>query len=144
MVCCGGNVNDPGRTRSVDEPLHCRHGLLCAGDVELPVGQHEVELGVDVPEDGHVTSSSRGLGLYLRPTFADGRPSVSTMSAVKSFDPRISDDPTPYASTGTLLSSNSTILSIVNPPETTIFTCSKPSLSSASRTLCTSRSFTPG
>ena len=35
------------------------------------------------------------------PTFADGRPSVMTMSAVKSFWPRISDEPIPYASTGT-------------------------------------------
>ncbi len=55
----------------------------------------------------------------------------------------MSDEPTPYASTGTPFSSKSLIFSIVKPPETTIFTCSKPSLSSASRTLCTSRSFTP-
>src|SRR3954454_24393888 len=41
------------------------------------------------------TSSSRGLGRKRRPAFADGRPSVITMSAVKSFSPRISGGPTP-------------------------------------------------
>src|SRR3954453_23037377 len=41
------------------------------------------------------TSSSRGLGRKRRPAFADGRPSVITMSAVKSFSPRISAEPTP-------------------------------------------------
>ena len=56
------------------------------------------------------------------PNFADGRPSVITMSAVKSFEPRISDEPTPYASTGTPRSSKSRIFSTVNPPETTIRT----------------------
>ncbi len=62
-----------------------------------------------------------------RPTFAEGRPSVITTSAVKSFSPRMSDDPTPYASTGTPRSSNARILSTPKPPETTIFTSSKPS-----------------
>jgi len=56
----------------------------------------EVDLGLDVPEDAiHVTSSSRGFGRYQRPIFPEGRPSVRTMSAVKSFEPRISDEPTP-------------------------------------------------
>ena len=41
------------------------------------------------------TGSSRGLGRSTRPTFERGRPSTRTMSAVKSFDPRRSDDPTP-------------------------------------------------
>src|SRR6266571_6848944 len=136
-------MHDPGRARSVDEALHRADCLLRATDIELPVRKHEVDLGVDVPKDGHVTSSSRRLGLYVRPTFADGRPSASTISAVKSFEPRISDEPTPYASTGTPCSSNSMIFSIVKPPEATIFTCSKPSLSSVSRTLRTSRSLTP-
>ena len=95
VVVGRGDVDDPGRARSVDETLHRRNRLLGAGDVELPVREHEVDLRVDVPEDCHVTSSSRGFGLYVRPTFADGRPSVSTMSAVKSFEPRISDEPTP-------------------------------------------------
>ena len=62
---------------------------------------------------------------------------------MKSFCPRISDEPTPYASTGTPACSNSSIFSTVNPPEATIFTCSKPSASSASRTLRTSRALTP-
>jgi hypothetical protein len=62
---------------------------------------------------------------------------------VKSFEPRISDEPTPYASTGTPFSSKSRIFSIVKPPDTTIFTRSKPSESSASRTLRTRRSLTP-
>src|SRR5712691_1213373 len=136
-------MHDPGRARSVDEALHRADCLLRATDIELPVRKHEVDLGVDVPKDGHVTSSSRRLGLYVRPTFAEGRPSVRTMSAVKSFEPRISDEPTPYESTGTPLSSKRRILSTVNPPDATIFTCSKPSRSSASRTFQTSRSFTP-
>ena len=72
-----------------------------------------------------------------RPTFADGRPSVITMSPVKSFSPRISDEPTPYESTGTPRSSKARIFSTVKPPETTIFTRSKPSRSSASRTFST-------
>src|SRR5437868_2079148 len=43
----------------------------------------------------HSTSSSRAFGRKRRPAFAEGRPSVSTTSAVKSFEPRISDEPTP-------------------------------------------------
>ena len=43
----------------------------------------------------YATRSSRGFGRYQRPTFALGRPSVSTTSAVKSFSPRISAEPTP-------------------------------------------------
>ena len=77
------------------------------------------------------------------PTFAVARPSVRTMSPVKSFSPRISDEPTPYASTGTPACSKARIRSTVKPPEATIFTCSNPSRSSASRTFRTSRSFTP-
>lgn len=41
------------------------------------------------------TRSSRGFGRHSRPTFAHGRPSTITTSAVKSFAPRISDEPTP-------------------------------------------------
>ena len=37
----------------------------------------------------------RGFGRYSRPTFAHGLPSSITTSAVKSFEPRISDEPTP-------------------------------------------------
>src|SRR6266576_7040488 len=43
----------------------------------------------------HSTSSSLEFGRKPRPAFADGRPSVSTTSAVKSFEPRISEEPTP-------------------------------------------------
>ena len=66
------------------------------GTASLPSAMDEVDLRVDVPEDAlHVTSSSRGFTRKRRPTFADGLPSVSTMSPVKSFEPRISDEPTP-------------------------------------------------
>src|SRR5262249_49094035 len=66
---------------------------------------------------GHqATSSSRGLARYRRPTFADGRPSVMTTSPVKSFSPRISDEPTPYESTGTPACSKARIFSTVKPP----------------------------
>ena len=41
------------------------------------------------------TSASRGLARKRRPTLAEGRPSVMTTSPVKSFSPRISDEPTP-------------------------------------------------
>jgi hypothetical protein len=44
---------------------------------------------------GYATRSSRGLGLSSRPTFAHGLPSTTTTSAVKSFAPRMSDEPTP-------------------------------------------------
>ncbi len=42
-----------------------------------------------------VTRCRRGLGNWRRPTFAHGRPSTITTSAVKSFSPRISEEPTP-------------------------------------------------
>ena len=95
VVVGGGDVHDPGRARSVDETLHRGNGVHRAGDVELPVRIHEVDLCVDVPENFHVTSSSRAFDLYLRPTLALGRPSVRTRSAVKSFEPRMSEEPTP-------------------------------------------------
>jgi len=41
------------------------------------------------------TSSSRGFERKERPTFAEGSPSVSTMSPVKSFSPRRRAEPTP-------------------------------------------------
>ena len=47
------------------------------------------------PLRAQATRSSRGFGRYRRPTFALGRPSVRTTSAVKSFSPRISAEPTP-------------------------------------------------
>ena len=46
-------------------------------------------------------------------------------------------------STGTSCSSNWRIFSTLKPPDTTIFTCLKPSRSSASRTFQTSRGLTP-
>jgi hypothetical protein len=46
------------------------------------------------------------------------------MSPVKSFEPRINDDPTPYASTGTPFSSKSRIFDSVKPPDATIRTLS--------------------
>src|SRR3954468_989878 len=70
----------------------------------------------------YVTRSRRGFGLDSRPTFAHGLPSTSTTSAVKSFDPRSNDDPTPYESTGTPIRSNSRMRAAVKPPDTTIFT----------------------
>jgi hypothetical protein len=44
---------------------------------------------------GQRTHRRRGLGRSSRPTFEHGRPFTRTMSAVKSFCPRSSDDPTP-------------------------------------------------
>ena len=44
---------------------------------------------------GQLTRLRRGFGRYSRPTLPAGRPSASTMSAVKSLDPRISDEPMP-------------------------------------------------
>ena len=41
------------------------------------------------------TSSRRGLGFSCRPALASGRPSTRTTSAVKSFWPRSSEEPTP-------------------------------------------------
>jgi hypothetical protein len=41
------------------------------------------------------TRLRRGFGFSLRPTFATARPSTRTTSAVKSFEPRSSDEPTP-------------------------------------------------
>src|SRR5204863_8762652 len=94
VVIRRGDVDDASRTSRVDETLHRRHRRLCSRHVELAARKHEVDLRVDVPED-HSTSASRRFGLYLRPTFAEGRPSVRTMSAVKSFEPRMSEEPTP-------------------------------------------------
>ena len=45
--------------------------------------------------EAYSTRASRGLSRKRRPTFAEGRPSVITMSPVKSFSPRISAEPTP-------------------------------------------------
>src|SRR5690606_9629914 len=88
--------------------------------------------------DAHSTGSSAGLSRQARPTLAQGLPSWSTTSAVKSNRPPNSDEPTPYASTGTPSASNSRIFSTVKPPDTTIFTSGKPAWSSASRTFHTS------
>ena len=86
----------PGSARGRDEPGHRRHRSGRVGNGELAVGLDEVELRVDIPENRlHETSSSRGFGRRPRPNFADGCPSVTTISPVKSFEPRISDEPTP-------------------------------------------------
>jgi hypothetical protein len=96
VVVGGRHVRNPLRTRPGDEPRHRRHHRLGAGHGELAVPVDEVDLRVDVPQHPlHVTGSSRGFGRSQRPTFADGSPSVTTMSAVKSFEPRISDEPMP-------------------------------------------------
>ena len=114
------------------------------GNDELAARDDEVDLCVDVPEDRlTATRSSRGFGRRRRPTFETGLPSATTMSAVKSFSPRIREEPTPYASTGTPRRSNSSIFSTEKPPETTIRTPGCPASSSAARTLRTSRSLTP-
>ena len=63
---------------------------------------------------------------------------------MKSFEPRISDEPTPYASTGTPSASKARIRSAVKPPETTILTFPKPCASSSERTSRTRSAFTPG
>ena len=97
VVVGRGDVDEPGLAYAPDEPLHRGDRLLGATHVQLPLGEHEVDLGVDVPQDqaAQVTRSSRSLGRSRRPTFADGFPSVRTMSAVKSLSPRMSDEPTP-------------------------------------------------
>ena len=84
------DVWDALAPRPLHEPRHRRNDGICPRDRELPTGIDEVDLRVDVPEEPlHVTSSSRGFGRRRRPTFAEGSPSVTTMSAVKSFEPRI-------------------------------------------------------
>ena len=89
-------MRNSGKPRRRDEATHRRQRRFRVRDRQLPVGEDEVDLRVDVPENApHVTSSRRELGRRRRPTFAAGRPSVTTMSAVKSFEPRISDEPTP-------------------------------------------------
>ena len=96
MVVGGSDVRDPCQARSLDEACHRGNDTFSVRNRELSVGVDEVDLRVDIPEDAlHETSSSLGLGRYRRPTFADGLPSVSTMSPVKSLEPRISDEPTP-------------------------------------------------
>jgi hypothetical protein len=47
------------------------------------------------PAERHSTAVRRGLGFSLRPALATGRPSTRTTSAVKSLDPRSSEEPTP-------------------------------------------------
>ena len=90
---------------AVDEPRHRRHAPSSAsGTASLPSASHEVDLRVDVPEERASRDELEPrVRPQRRPTFADGSPSVMTMSPVKSFEPRISDEPTPYASTGTPL-----------------------------------------
>ena len=96
VVVGGGDVRDAARPRPADEPGHRRHDCLGSRHGELPVGIDEVDLRVDVPED-RATRHARaaGSGRSRRPTFDARPPSVTTMSAVKSFSPRISDEPTP-------------------------------------------------
>jgi len=45
--------------------------------------------------DDQMTRSKRRFGRSSRPTFAHGRPPTRTTSAVKSFSPCSSDEPTP-------------------------------------------------
>src|SRR5262249_41970888 len=136
VVVGGGDVHDALGARPADERVHLRQPRLRAGHGEAAVLEHEVALRVDVPEDdAHRTSSSRSLASSARPTFATGTPSQRTTSAVKSFSPRMSAEPTPYASTGTPACSNARILAAVKPPEATIRTGPKPARASAARTL---------
>ena len=51
VVVGGGDVNQAGRARSLDELPHRRRGLLGSRNVELALGEHEVVLRVDVPQD---------------------------------------------------------------------------------------------
>jgi hypothetical protein len=51
VVVGRGDVDDPGLARGGDELRHRGRRLLGAGDVELSVREHEVDLRVDVPED---------------------------------------------------------------------------------------------
>src|SRR3954453_8419507 len=82
-----GDVRNAFAPRPLDEPGHRRNARFGVGNGKLAVRVDEVDLRVDVPEQTlHVTSSKRGFGRRRRPTFADGSPSVTTMSAVKSFE----------------------------------------------------------
>ena len=56
------------------------------------VGRNDAELE---PGSAQLTRSRRGFGRSPRPALAAGRPSRTTTSAVKSFSPRISAEPTP-------------------------------------------------
>ena len=136
----------PASRAARDEPRHRRHGVRRRPGPPASRRRARSRPACRRPTDSSlVTRRARGAGSAAcagRPS-RTARPSVMTMSPVKSFEPRISDEPTPYASTGTPSASNSRILSTVKPPETTILTASKPDASSASRTLWTSRGLTP-
>ena len=74
--------------RKIGQCGEVRNNRLGTVHIEPAVGSHEIDLGVDIPEHScHPTASSRGLGLYVRPTLAQGLPSVITISAVKSKSP---------------------------------------------------------
>jgi beta-phosphoglucomutase-like phosphatase (HAD superfamily) len=96
-----------------------------AGAVEVYTSIGQLLEKIDdspLAKSGYRTGASRGLGRSSRPALACGSPSTITTSAVKSLPPRSRLDPTPYASTGAAASSKRVILSLSNPPETTIRT----------------------
>ena len=97
VVGTGDDTNAVGM-REVGQLAQVIGEVLGTRHVQLAVRRHEVHLRVYIPENAcHSTTSRRGLGLYARPTLADGRPSLSTMSAVKSKLPSLatSEEPTP-------------------------------------------------
>ena len=104
-----------GRDRRREDPAPVRREPVRMGGTRLPslLGRHRERRSDSVrprraAREGvaggnrvhaavlnYVTRSRRGFGRSSRPTFPDGLPSVITTSAVKSFSPRISDEPTP-------------------------------------------------
>ncbi len=87
VVVGRGDVHQVVGPGPLDEPAHRRQHRLGARHVEPAVGQAEVDLGVDVPQElragrPHSTRSRRGFGFSPRPTLATGAPSQRTTSAV--------------------------------------------------------------
>jgi hypothetical protein len=50
MVVRAGNDPDAAIVRVVCEPAEHRDDVLRTGNVEFPVGRHEIDLGIDIPE----------------------------------------------------------------------------------------------
>ena len=115
------------------------------GQRSFPSGVHEVDLRVDVPENAlHETSSSRAFGRRRRPTFADGWPSVTTMSrgeVVRAADQRRAD--AVGVDRHAVALELADLLDGEAAGDDDACTRSKPASSSASRTFRTSRGLTP-
>ena len=84
------------KTGTPDECIVASIGTSMANFVALSVLiQRGEEVLIEQPTYPYLLEIAQWLGAKLRPTFALGLPSSSTTSAVKSFSPRISEEPTP-------------------------------------------------